>query len=246
MRAIILAAGYGTRLYPLTKDTPKPLLNINGKPILEHILKSIESISDITGVSVVTNARFFDKISKWVINYEGRLKVDVVNDLTTSNDNRLGAIKDIEFTVKQNNINEDVLIIAGDNLFDLDMKSFVEFSLDKVECDGVVCVYDVKDIKKASLYGIVGIDENNVVTGFEEKPANPASTLAAMAIYYFPAKTLKIISEYLTNEAKTDAPGFFIKWLSEKGKIYAYVFEGKWFDIGSIESYKQAEAVWSK
>lgn len=243
MKALILAAGYGTRLYPLTKDTPKPLLVIKNKPILEYILKNIEE-AGIAEVYIITNDRFFEKISRWVKEYKSCLKIKVIDDHTTSNDDRLGAIKDIEFTISQEQITDDILVIAGDNLFNLSLKDFIRFSLEK-QADAVVCAYDVKDIKKASLYGITEIDKDKRVVSFEEKPKEPKSTLAAMAIYYFPKKTLTLISEYLSAGEKNDAPGFFLKWLSRKGKVFAYVFDGRWFDIGSIEAYEEAQRVWS-
>lgn len=245
MKALILAAGYGTRLYPLTKDTPKPLLKIQDKPILEYILENIEKVKEIKDVYIISNARFFEKIAQWAENYNTRLKIKVIDDRTTTNENRLGAVRDIEFVVSREGINEDLLVIGGDNLFDLDLRRFLEFSLSK-HPHSVICAYDVKDINKASLYGIVEADGKGRIISFEEKPQQPKSTLAAMAIYYFSAKTLNLIFEYLSAGEKKDAPGFFIKWLSEKDEIFAYVFKGQWFDIGSKESYEQAQKVWNK
>lgn len=245
MKALILAAGYGTRLYPLTKETPKPLLAVKNKPILEYILRNIKD-AGISETYIITNDKFFGKISRWTKEYKSSLKIKVITDHTTSNDDRLGAIRDIEFTIKQQQISDDIVVIAGDNLFNLSLKDFIKFSLKKQQVDAVVCVYDVKDIKKASLYGITEIDENKRVMSFEEKPKEPRSTLAAMAIYYFPKKALTLISEYLSNGEKNDAPGFFLKWLSKRGRVFAYVFDGLWFDIGSIESYKEAEKVWNE
>lgn len=245
MKALILAAGYGTRLYPLTKDTPKPLLKIHNRPILEYILKSIERAKEITDVYIVSNARFFEKIVQWVENYKTRLKIEAVNDCTTSNENRLGAIKDIEFVIRQKKIDDDLLVIAGDNLFDLNLKDFLNFSLSKAG-HSVVCVYDVGDKIKASLYGIVKLGASGKIVDFEEKPDEPKSTLAAMAIYFFPKKTLNLIAEYLSTKEKKDAPGFFLKWLFKKDKVFAYEFKGRWFDIGSIDSYKKANEIWNK
>lgn len=245
MKALILAAGYGTRLYPLTKDTPKPLLRIHNKPILEYILKNIERIKDIADVYIVTNARFFEKMAEWAKNYKTHLKIEVVNDYTTSNENRLGAIKDIEFVIKKEKIDDDLLIIAGDNLFDLDLKDFLNFSLDR-RGHSIICVHDIGDKTKASFYGIVKLDTEGRIVNFEEKPKEPKSTLAAMAIYFFPKKTLNLITEYLSTEEKKDAPGFFLGWLSKKEKVFAYEFEGRWFDIGNIDSYKKANEIWNK
>jgi glucose-1-phosphate thymidylyltransferase len=243
VKALILAAGYGTRLYPLTKDIPKPLLKIHHKPILEYILGNIEKVKEIVNVYIITNAHFFGKIVEWTNSYRTHLKIEVINDNTTSNENRLGAIKDIEFAIKNREIKDDLLVVAGDNLFDFDLKDFLNFSLDKGKYN-TVCVYNLKDKTKASLYGIVEIDKEEKIVNFEEKPKEPKSTLAAMAVYFFPKKTLNLITEYLKKEEKQDAPGFFLRWLSKKDKVFAYEFKGRWFDIGSIESYKEPQEVW--
>lgn len=245
MKALILAAGYGTRLYPLTKDTPKPLLKIKEKAILEYILNSLEEVRDIDEVYLITNNLFYEKFFEWAKNYKGRVKIDVINDGTTSNENRLGAVRDIEFVLKKKHIKDDILVAGGDNLFDLDLKDFTGFALTK-RPHSIVSVCDINYISKAHLYGIVKIDEEDRIVGFEEKPKEPKSTLAAMALYFFPKEVLNLISCYLKEEAQTDAPGFFIKWLSVKDKVFAYIFNGHWFDIGSIDSYEQAQEVWEK
>src|SRR5690625_3855178 len=176
MKCIILAAGYATRLYPLTKNTAKPLLEVAGKPILKHILEKVERIDVIDDIYIVTNDKFYSDFVNWVNNNPSEKEITVINDQTTTNDNRLGAIADIQYVIQKEKLAEDVLVLAGDNLFDFELTDFVDFyHTTKADCITTHQLDDVEEIKRT---GVVEVNDNKIVTSFEEKPEHPKSNLA--------------------------------------------------------------------
>jgi glucose-1-phosphate thymidylyltransferase len=239
MKALILAAGYGTRLYPLTIDRPKPLVKVGGKTILERLLRKLEAIDLCDEVYIVTNDKFHGMVEKWMKGKSFSVNVSVINDLTKTNEDRLGAIGDINLVLREKKPEDDVLIVAGDNLFEFSIADFLN-KVKEAEKFGVA-LYDVKDIKLAQKYGIVALDGESFIRGFQEKPAVPDSTLASTGIYYFPKKKLSMLDEYMGTSMAKDAPGNFVKWLSEKEKVYGYVFEEGWYDIGDKNSLEKAD-----
>ena len=245
MKALILAAGYATRLYPLTLNQPKPLLPVGDKPVIEHIIEKISGIDDINEILVVTNQKFFGHFEDWaeksnMLSFlEGR-RIKILNDGTLSNDDRLGAIGDIDFAIKNEGIEDDLLIVAGDNLFQFGLDEFVEFARSKHPMSSVG-VYDLEDIEAAKRFGVVKIDGDAKIVDFQEKPPQPASTLVAKCLYYFPAVKLGLIADYIEEGKIKDAPGYYLEWLSERDGVYGYSFEGSWYDIGHLESYKEAD-----
>ncbi|MBW2978016.1 nucleotidyltransferase family protein [Candidatus Woesearchaeota archaeon] len=244
MKALILAAGYATRLYPLTKDRPKPLLAVAGKPMMEYILDKIASIDDITEIFVVTNNKFHSHFEEWAKNYDHPKPIKIINDNTMSDEDKLGAVGDIQFVIDKENLNEDLMVIAGDNLFEFDLKEFVEFF--KQKKDNTIAVYDVKDMEIAKRMGVVTVDENKKLTFFQEKPEKPNTTLIAICCYLFPKEKLKRIKEFLDTGAKSDAPGYYIQWLYKNDNVYCFIFEDSWFDIGNLDQYKLANQVYEK
>ena len=240
MKALLLAAGYATRLYPLTLNQPKPLLPMAGRPVIEFILDIVEPIKELDEIFIVTNQKFTPHFEDWCKKYPSHKKIVIVNDETTTNNDRLGATGDIEFVVRDKLVSDDLLVIAGDNIFRTPLDEFINFSLSK-RPSASIGLYDVKDKVLAKKYGIVAIDKNSKVVDFKEKPKNPASTLAAKCLYFFPKEKLGLMKEYLSTGANEDAPGFFLEWLSKKDIIFGYVFrDEKWFDIGDVKSYKEA------
>lgn len=239
MKTLVLAAGYATRLYPLTKDRPKPLLDISGKPLLEHILVQIEKIDPSGTRTIVVNHKFYPQFETWKADYHASGSILLLDDGSTDESNRLGAIGDIHFCIRDQKISEDLLVIAGDNLFDMDLAPFLRFAQKKSPFCSVM-LYDVKDFDLARNYGIVGVDDDQQVVSFEEKPKSPQSTLSAMGVYYFPKKVLGQMESYLKEGSPQDAPGFFIRWLHQREAVYGYPCEGIWYDIGDLESYRRA------
>ncbi|MBI5124317.1 MAG: nucleotidyltransferase family protein [Candidatus Omnitrophica bacterium] len=246
MKVLILAAGYAIRLQPLTLNTPKPLLPIGGKPIIDRIIDKTKPLEGIDSIYVVTNSKFSRKFEEWVENSGRRGKVSIIDDGTAANEMRLGAMRDIALAVREKSIDDDLLVIAGDNLFDLDLNTFLDFAV--IHSDGAsVALYDVGSLEAATKYGVVRIDEAKRVVELEEKPAKPKSTLVSTGIYYFPKSKVPGIEKYVAQEgAKLDAPGYYIKWLSTNDRVYGFSFKEKWYDIGDIESYKKADEEYLK
>ena len=243
MDAIILAAGYATRLYPLTENTPKPLLNVAGKPIIEHIIKKLEQITHINKIYIVTNDKFEQYFRKWLGNFDAEKPIEIINDGTKSNQDRLGAIGDINHAIDSKNLDNDIIVVAGDNLFELSLMDVANFF--KKKKSNVIVLYDVKDTELAKHYGIVEVN-NNIIVNFEEKPLNPKSTLASTGIYLFPKKTISLIKKYIDQGNNPDKTGSFIEWLHKRDVVYSYVSDKKWYDIGSIEQLEKANKYYKK
>ena len=246
MKVLLLAAGYATRLYPLTLNTPKPLLPVAGKTVMGYIFDLIEPLKEADEVFIVTNEKFFRNFEDWKKTFTSSKKITVVDDGTTSNETRLGATGDIEFVVEKQNIKDDLLVLAGDNLFKADLSMFTKFCASK-RPSVTIGLYDIKDLILASKYGIVSVDKNNKIIDFKEKPANPPSTLAAMCLYFFPKERLDIMKSYLGMDNAKDAPGYFLEWLYKREPVFGYIFKDKkWFDIGDKKSLEEADKEFRK
>ena len=239
MKGLILAAGYATRLYPLTKDKAKPLLPVGNRPVIGHILEKLERIAGLTEVVVVTNHKFHAQFREWIETQPFPVPLSVVDDGSQSEEDRLGAVGDILFVIRQRRLREDLLVVGGDNLFDFGLDSFVSFARTKSPFPSVL-LYDVGDLDLARHYGIAALDADGRVARLEEKPDAPTSTLASMCVYYFPEKTLSFFEEYERLSHSKDAPGHYIRWLQEKKGIYGNVAQGMWYDIGDLTSYQKA------
>jgi glucose-1-phosphate thymidylyltransferase len=239
VKAIILAGGYATRLQPLTDDLSKCLLPVGGKPMVDWILEGVRQVDEIDEVHVVTNSRFAQDFQHWAMFKDG---VTVHDDGTSSNDDRLGAIGDVAFTLERAKIDDDVLVIAGDNLFDYDLGEFVEFQRGKGVASAVA-VHDVRDLQLASQYGIVTVGAGDRVVDFVEKPAEPQSTLAATATYIYHREHVPLVRLYLAEGNAPDQAGSFVAWLQAREPVYAYWFTGVWMDIGDREQLLAADNV---
>lgn len=239
MKALILAAGYATRLWPLTKNTPKPLLDIKGKPIIEHIISHIEELSDVSEIFVVTNEKFSLTFEQWAEGFKSKIPLRIINDMTTSNEDRLGAVGDMNYVIKETKLDDGLLVIAGDNLFEYRLKDFEQYFREKkaavVACRKMPSIEDVR-----GKFGVVEADKDGRIVGFEEKPQMPKSTLASTACYFFTKQDVKELGMYIEADNPPDNAGDFIKWLSKHKAVYAWVFTDKWYDIGTFESLGRA------
>ena len=236
MDAIILAAGYAVRLQPLTEDTPKAFLEVAGKPMMEHIIGKVEGLK-IGKIYIVANDKFYPNFLDWLHNLNAQVPVEVINDGTKSNEERLGAVGDIDFVIKNKNIKEDIVVIAGDNLFELSLQEVANIFNKRKK--NLIVLHDVKDKELARHYGVVEV-KDNVIIDFEEKPVSPKSTLVSTGIYFFPKKTLGLIEKYISQGNNLDKTGDFIKWLHKRETVYAYITDKKWYDIGSFEQLEKA------
>jgi glucose-1-phosphate thymidylyltransferase len=245
MKCILLCAGYATRLYPLTLDMPKPLLQIAGKPMVEHILEKIEKVDDIDEVLIVTNNKFFNDFRNWRRKNSFSKPIKILNDNTNSGEDKLGAVGDIGFVIKEEKIEDDVFIVAGDNLFKFDLRRLFDFFREKKA--SVIALYDIKDKKiAAGKYGVVEIDNNNKITSLEEKPEEPKTTLVSTACYILKEEDIENLKKSLAEGMKHDNIGDFIRNLIEKKELYGLVFKEKWYDIGSKDQLKEADVNWGK
>ena len=243
MRVLILAAGYATRLYPLTLNRPKPLLPVAGKPILEYIMDKIEKVEEIGEVYVVTNQKFTEHFQGWKNNFKSKKRIEVLNDGTLSDEDKLGAVGDLRFVIEREKISDDLFVVAGDNLFQLDIPKFIDFFKEKGTS---VALHDVGNKELAKRYGIVTLDQNKRIINFEEKPENPQTTLAATCMYLFSKDESGLVKDYLREGNNPDAPGYYIQWLYKKTEVYGFVFTDKWYDIGDIVQYEKADKEYAK
>lgn len=245
IKAIILAAGYAVRLHPLTENQPKPLLNVGDKPIIEHIADKIQALKEVSEIFVVTNHKFYPMFKDWRNEYGPKKEMKIINDGTLKNEDRLGAIGDLNFVLKEEEIEDDVLMIAGDNLFGFELKEFLKFFKEKQNSAVAFCDLKKKE-KLANRLGTGVLDEEKRLVSFEEKPTNPKSTLAATCCYILSKKDVKKVLEYVEKSERWDNPGDFIKWLRERSKVYGFVFKEHWFDIGSFEGLEEASRFYEK
>lgn len=244
MKAIILAAGYATRLYPLTLNKPKALLPVAGKPILNYIVDEIETINEIDELIIVSNAKFYSNFSNWKEEYQGRLGVTVLNDNTTDDSDKLGAVGDISFAIDTLGINDDILVMAGDNIFTFALKDYYDaFKSQNKDMVLVKMLYSEDDLKRMAN---VITDKNGIVTDMVEKPPVPVSNLAAFASYIYKKDTIPLIKKYLAEGNNPDAPGFFPSWLHKIKPVYAYSFTGECYDIGTPKSYEEVNRIFEK
>jgi glucose-1-phosphate thymidylyltransferase len=236
VKALVLAAGYATRLRPLTDTWAKELLPVGGRPIVDRILDGIEDVPGIDEVHVVTNSRKAPAFDEWA---RGR-KVTIHDDGTSSNDDRLGAIGDMLFVIERAAIDDDLLVIAGDNLFEFALDDLVAFWRGKGVASAVA-VRDVGSLELASHYGVVELDSDGRIRSFIEKPADPPSTLAATATYVFHREHIRLIRPYLEAQHGSDQPGRFVGWLQQHEPVYGWVFDETWYDIGNHEQLLAAD-----
>jgi glucose-1-phosphate thymidylyltransferase len=236
VKALVLAAGYATRLRPLTDTWAKELLPVAGTPIIDTIVERIDEVADVDEIHVVTNARKAAAFERWA---DGR-EIRVHDDGTTSNDNRLGAIGDMRFVVERAAIDDALLVIAGDNLFDFSLADFVAFWRGKGRASAIA-VRDVGSRELVKRYSVVELDSDDRVLDFVEKPPEPQSTLAAIATYVFHREHVPLIDAYLEAGNEPDQPGRFIAWLHRHEPVFGWRFAGDWFDIGDLEQLRHAD-----
>lgn len=238
MKCILLAAGYATRLYPLTKDRPKALLELGGKTILDRLLEKIEKIERIDEVFVVTNHIFADIFTKWSKTYAGGKKIKVIDDGTTNNENRLGAIGDMNFVIEREKIDDEIFVLASDVVFDFSFDGMFDL-YDRVGADVISARY-VESIETLKSMGVLKLDPDCRVIEFEEKPAVPRSHYGVPPFYIYRRATLELIRKYLKEGNNSDAPGYFIPWLIRRTDVFAYKLNEDIIDIGIPSAYYEA------
>jgi glucose-1-phosphate thymidylyltransferase len=247
MKVLILAAGYATRLYPLTLTQPKPLLEVAGQPMIDYVLDNIAPIGGIDRVYVVTNAKFAGHFQRWADQYratKSKLDFTIVNDGSTDDSNKLGAIGDIHLVLTREKIDDDLIVVAGDNLFNQTLEGFGAVCRERKA--PVLAVYDVGSLDEIKKYNSITLDASGKITFFEEKPKNPTSTLTGIALYYYPKSSLPLIHQYMAEKNNPDQPGRLVQWLYTRTPVYTWRVPGIWYDIGSKENLEEAGRVFSK
>lgn len=229
MKCIILAAGYATRMYPLTENFPKPLLDVGGKPILDWLIDDLKPVTE--EFIIVTNHKFADKFREWA-----KDGITVVDDGTETNETRLGAVCDIQFALEKTGVDDDLLVIAGDNVLDFSLKSFVSYAQEKkTSC---TMRYWEEDIVKLRRAGISELDGERLI-GFEEKPASPKSNWCTPAFYYYISSDARKIKDAIADGCGTDAPGSLVAWMCRHSVMHSFEMPGKRYDIGNLETYEK-------
>ncbi|HCL91207.1 MAG TPA: nucleotidyltransferase family protein [Candidatus Paceibacterota bacterium] len=247
MKVIILAAGYATRLYPLTLTRPKPLLPVAGQPMIDYVLDNLAPIGGLDRIYVVTNAKFVSHFEQWAADYrahKANLNFTIVNDRSTDDSNKLGAIGDIHFVLEQQRVNDDLIVVAGDNLFSEKLSGFGQYCRERQA--PVLALYDVGDLEQVRKYNAITLDADGRISFFEEKPQNPTSTLTGIALYYYPRTILPLIRQYIAEGNNPDQPGRLIQWLYPRQPVYTWKVPGLWFDIGSKETLEEANRIFAR
>ena len=242
MKAVILAAGYATRLYPLTLNRPKALLDVAGRPMVEHLLLRLEGVEGLDAIHLVTNSKFAGAFREWSAGWDGQ-EVQIVDDGTSDEETKLGAIGDLELTIRAAALDDDLIVLAGDNLFSESLAPFGAFA--RAKAAPVIGVYDVGDLEAIRRYNSITLDEDDRLTYFEEKPEHPRTTLTGIALYFYPRKSLGAVREYLAAGNNPDQPGRLIEWLYPREPVYAWRVPGRWYDIGSAETLAEADRAFS-
>ncbi|PYI85666.1 MAG: nucleoside-diphosphate-sugar pyrophosphorylase [Verrucomicrobia bacterium] len=247
MKVIILAAGYATRLYPLTLTRPKPLLDVAGKPMIDHVLDNLAPIEGIDRIYVVTNAKFAGQFQKWADHYratKGKVDFTIVNDGSTHDGDKLGAIGDLNLVINKEKIDDDIIVVAGDNLFSERLGAFGKYCREKSA--PVLAVYEVGSLEEITKYNAISMDAEGRITFFEEKPKHPTSTVTGIALYFYPKSTLSLIKEYVREGNNPDQPGRLVQWLYPRTPFYTWKVPGLWFDIGSKETLEEANRIFAR
>ena len=245
MKCLIIAAGYVTRLYPLTENFPKPLLEVGGKPILDWLIEDLDSQKLVDQYVVVSNHKFAGHFQKWAQSHSERSEgIYIVDDGTSTNETRLGAVRDIQLGIEQAKIDDDLFVMAGDNLLSFSLCDFVAYARQK----GTSCImrYYEPDLQKLHKTGVAEVDSDGRILSMEEKPAEPESHWCCPPFYYIVREDVAKVAEAIASGCGVDAPGSFIAWLCAQTTVHAWEMPGPRYDIGNLESYEAVKKVWGK
>ncbi|MGA3170676.1 MAG: nucleotidyltransferase family protein [Chthoniobacteraceae bacterium] len=247
MNVLILAAGYATRLYPLTLTKAKPLLTVAGKPMIEWVMDNLAPVPGIDCVYVVTNNKFAADFQAWADDYNTRqpkMRFKIVNDGSTSDSDKLGAIGDINLVISRENLAaDDLIVVAGDNLFS---QSLEGFAVEARKHPAAIATYDVGDLEAIKKYNNIATDPQGRVIDFEEKPQHPKNTITGIALYYYSKEVVPMFAQYIAGGNNPDQPGRFVQWLYKLKPVYTHLIGGTWFDIGSKETLEEANVIFQK
>lgn len=238
MKCLILAAGYATRLYPLTENFPKPLLKVGDKTILDWLVDDIDETGLVDEYIVISNHKYACHFNEWA--KTKKQKVTVIDDGTQSNETRLGAVKDIQFAIDALNLDDEMLVIAGDNVLDFSLKTFIKYAMDKkTSC---VMRYYESDVKRLQKSGVAEVDETDKIISMEEKPKMPKANWCTPPFYYYTRIDARLVRKGIEAGCGTDAPGSYIAWLTTQTTVHSMKMPGSRYDIGNLESYEKVKS----
>jgi glucose-1-phosphate thymidylyltransferase len=244
MKAIILAGGFAKRMWPLTRDRPKPLLPVSGRPVIEYVLEKLKPLDDVRTVYITTNRKFEPHFREWLDSFEYPKEIRLVIEDTSAEEEKLGSIGAMKHLLDNERIDDDIICLAGDNLFQDSLDDLIgQFRSQNTMVFGL---WEMADRSSLSRFGVASVDGSGLVTDFEEKPEHPKSNLVSTGIYIIPRSSLGLINQYLEGMNNPDTFGFFLTWLYKRQPVHAHVFRNPWFDIGSLEGYKEADEFVSK
>lgn len=239
MKNIVIAAGYATRLYPLTENFPKPLLKVGDRSILERMLDDIDPLPEIDSHIIVTNHKFAPIFEEWLKNMSYTKPVTIIDDGTESNETRLGAVRDLLLAIEQCNVDDDIMVLAADNILEFSLSGFIEFFRDKGT--SVIMCHNEPELRRLQRTGVIAVDDNMKVLEMQEKPEKPVSNWAVPPFYIYSRKDMPLIRECLSHGCGYDAPGNLAHYLAEVSILHAWPMPAGRFDIGSLDSYKEAQ-----
>lgn len=245
MIAIFLVAGYGTRMYPLTETTAKPLLTVAGRPVMDYLYDNIVATGRVSQICLVSNAKYFSQFADWAAIKRGEIHapgIQVINDGTRTNETRLGAIADLALALRTLNIDDDVFVSSGDNLYPFDFANMIRFFDQKSA--NTICIWPIRHSERLRRTGVVQVDADFRVIDFEEKPAQPRSNYGTPSIYIFKKSTIAQVYEYLASGHNPDAPGHFISWLFQRSPVFAFLIQQEIYDIGNLQTYYEIDRLW--
>lgn len=247
MRVIILAGGYAKRLYPLTKDRAKPLIPVAGKPMIERVLDSLGPVQDLESIHIVTNDKFHSAFRDWLDAYSlnnGHFSIDIINNESREVESHIGAIGNLHLVLARENIDDDIIVIAADNLFTVSLEGFATFSRQKNA--PVVAVYTMDTLDEVQKYGSIELDDSGKITYFEEKPLIPKSLTIGIALYYYPKSSLSLIKQYIAERNNSEEPGRLVEWMYKRTPFYSWRLPGIWCDVGSKEKLEEANRIFAE
>ncbi|WP_438350042.1 nucleotidyltransferase family protein [Paenibacillus sp. FA6] len=243
MIALILAAGYATRLYPLTLNQPKSLLPIGNQTILDYMIDELEQLDEISQIYIVSNDKFYQAFVDWADSRTTNTRLHIINDGTTTVENKLGAVGDIHYVIEKEQIQDDLMVLAGDNIFTFDLRDYIQFFYK--EYRDSILVQQLDKLEDLQRVGVVELDNEQRVLSFEEKPVHPKTNIGVFAIYIYRKDTLPLFDQYLSEGHNPDAPSYFPEWLHSRKEIRAYDADGDSYDIGTHEAYREVQELFA-
>lgn len=239
MKNIVIAAGYATRLYPLTENFPKPLLKVGDRNILERMLDDIDPLPEIDEHIVITNHKFAPIFEEWVKGTSYTKPIRIIDDGTESNDTRLGAVRDLLLALEQCNVDDDIMVLAADNILEFSLRGFIDFFREKGT--SVIMCHHEPELKRLQRTGVIAVDGSMRVLEMQEKPEKPVSNWAVPPFYIYSKTDLPLIRDCLAHGCGSDAPGNLAHYLADASTLHAWPMPAGRFDIGSLDSYKEAQ-----